>query len=54
VANVIQFTFQHQQLFTHRHATNVVKNAMSPHTRKLAPTLGVKVLMDFQIFKEGV
>jgi hypothetical protein len=25
---------------------------MSPHTPKWAPTLGVKVSMDFQIFKE--
>ncbi len=27
---------------------------MSPHTPKWAPTLGVGILMDFQIFKVGV
>jgi len=29
VADVIQFTFQHQQLFTHHHAAEVVKGTIT-------------------------
>jgi hypothetical protein len=42
------------QLENHIHtAGNANKcEGMSPHTPKWTPTLGVGVLMDFQIFKE--